>query len=136
MRRCAPTRRGVAAVEFAIVVPIFVLLVFGLIELGRSFMVQQILTNASREGARRAIIEGSTTTEVKNLVGDYLGATSVSSGYTVTVSPNITPALGLGDPITVSVSVPYSAVSWMPSAWWMGGATMSATSTMRVERPQ
>lgn len=136
MRKYSHNRDGVAAVELAIVVPIFILLVFGLIELGRSFMVQQILTNASREGARRAIIEGSTTTEVKDLVADYLGATSVSEGYTVNVSPNITPALGFGDPVTVTVSVPYSAVSWMPAARWMGGRQLSASSTMRIERPQ
>ncbi len=45
-------RLGAAAVEFAIVAPLFFMLVFGCIEFGRALMVQQILTNASRVGAR------------------------------------------------------------------------------------
>ena len=43
--------RGVAAVEFALVAPLFLLFLFGMIEFGRMVMVQQVLTNASREGA-------------------------------------------------------------------------------------
>ncbi len=38
--------------EFAVVAPVFLLLVFGMIEYGRMVMVQQVITNASREGAR------------------------------------------------------------------------------------
>ena len=53
-------RRGAAAVEFAVVAPIFLLLVFGMIEYGRMVMVQQVLTNASREGARCAVLDGAT----------------------------------------------------------------------------
>ena len=45
-------RLAAAAVEFAVVAPVFLLLVFGMIEYGRMVMVYQILTNASREGAR------------------------------------------------------------------------------------
>ena len=44
------SRRGVATVEFAIVAPLFFLLVLGCIEFGRALMVQQMLTNASRVG--------------------------------------------------------------------------------------
>ena len=55
-------RRGVAMAEFAIILPIFMLAVIGIIEFGRAVMVQQILVNAAREGARRAIIPGATNT--------------------------------------------------------------------------
>ncbi|MGB6041722.1 MAG: TadE family protein, partial [Pirellulales bacterium] len=54
---CRKKRRGVAAVEFALVAPLFVLMVMGMIEVGRAIMVQQVLTNASREGARRAVLD-------------------------------------------------------------------------------
>src|SRR5262245_57058974 len=54
-------RRAAAAVEFAVVAPIFLLLVFGMIEYGRMVMVYQIVTNASREGARAAVLDGATT---------------------------------------------------------------------------
>ena len=133
-RRCH-ARRGVAAVEFAILAPLFFLLIFGMIESGRAIMVQQVLVNASREGSRRAVIEDATVEEVKAVVTDYLAGASVA-GTTVTVSPGSLSDLGFGDPVTVSVSVPYSSVSWLPSPWFMSGKTLAASSTMRGERMQ
>ncbi len=59
-RPCRRNRRGAAVVEFAVVAPVFFLLVFGMIEFGRAIMVQQILTNASREGARVAVLDSPT----------------------------------------------------------------------------
>ena len=47
--------RGAAVVEFAIVLPFLMLLLIGIIELGLLFYNQQVLTNASREGARSGI---------------------------------------------------------------------------------
>lgn len=136
-RRARRGRRGASAVEFALVAPVFVLLVFGIIEVGRALMVQQIITNASREGARRAIIEHASDAEVQQVVDDYLGATSVAQGVSISVTPTtIGPSTGFGDPISVTVSVPYSAVSWMPTSRWLGGAELSATTTMRAERPE
>jgi Flp pilus assembly protein TadG len=129
-------RRGVAAVEFAVIAPIFVIMILGIIEIGRAMMVQQILTNASREGARRAIVEKTTTTEVQAVVNDYLAGTSVSSGVTVNVSPPPGPAIGFGDPVSVTVSVPYNNVSWLQAPWILGGKQLTATSIMRAERPQ
>ena len=60
-----PSRWGVAATEFAIVAPVFLLLVIGILELGRALMVQQVLINASRVGARQAITLGATTARCK-----------------------------------------------------------------------
>ena len=128
-------RRGTAVVEFAIVAPLFFLLVLGIIEFGRMVMVQQILTNASREGARRAVLESATAPEVETVVADYLTNTSVS-GATVTVAPGSLSGLGFGDPVTVTVSVPFDRVSWVPAPWFLGGRTLSAQSVMRAERPE
>jgi hypothetical protein len=50
-------RRGAVAVEFAIVAPILVAVVFGLIELGRAFETQNMLEVAAREGARFASMD-------------------------------------------------------------------------------
>ena len=80
-------RRGAAAVEFAIVAPVFLIMIFGLIEFGRLVMVQQVITNASREGARNGILDGATTSNVQSIVGNYL-ETAAISGATVTVTPS------------------------------------------------
>ena len=58
MSRSRPkARRGATIVEFALVAPLLFLVVIGMVEFGRMVMVQQILTNASREGARQGILE-------------------------------------------------------------------------------
>lgn len=57
--RARTRRRGQAMVEFAIVLPVFVLLLFGIIEGGRFIFYYEVLNNATREGARYAIVHGS-----------------------------------------------------------------------------
>jgi Flp pilus assembly protein TadG len=134
-----PRRRqachGAAAVEFALIAPLFFLLIFGMIEYGRMVMVQQVLTNGSREGARRAVLEQSTADEVQTLVSNYLANSSVS-GATVTVSPADLSTVGFGDPVNVSVSVPFTQVSWVPKPWFLGSKTLHAQSVMNGERPE
>ncbi len=133
--RRARRRRGATVVEFALVAPLLILLIFGMFEFGRMMMVEQILTNAAREGARRAILEQSTATEVETIVSDYLTGSSVS-GATVTVDPGQLQHLGFGQPVSVSVSVPYDQVTWLPAPWFLGGKTLSAECVMRGERPE
>jgi len=125
-------RRGAAVVEFALVAPLFILLVFGMIEFGRMVMVQQVLTNASREGARLAVLDGSTTANVQTTVNSYLASSSIT-GANVTVNPNPPSNAAFGAPVTVTVSIPFSQVSWLPSPMYLGATTMSATSVMRRE---
>ena len=128
-------RRGAAAVEFAVVAPIFLLLVFGMIEYGRMVMVQQVLTNASREGARRAVLDGSTNQDVVDVVDQYLNSGSID-GANITVTPTNPEDAAFGDPVTVSVDIQFSQVSWLPSPMYLGGRTLSATTVMRRESVQ
>lgn len=124
-------RRGIAATEFAIVAPIFLLMVIGILELGRALMVQQVLVNASRVGAREAVTIGATTGSVQTTVQDYTASVAVP-GVQVNVTPD--PATSTaGDPITVTASVPFSSVSWLPSPWFLSGATLTSSSLMRKE---
>ena len=128
-------RRGAAVVEFALVAPIFILLVFGIIEFGRMVMVQQVITNASREGARLAVLDGSTTSAVNTTVNNYLTSSGIT-GTTITLSPDPPSSASFGDPVTVTVTVPFSQVSWLPSPMYLGTTDLSATATMRRESDQ
>jgi Flp pilus assembly protein TadG len=128
-------RRATAAVEFAVVAPVFLLLVFGMIEYGRMVMVEQIITNASREGARAAVLDGATTANVQEAVNSYLASGSIT-GATVTVSPNPPTSAEYGDPVTVTVSVPFSQVSWLPSPMYLGATTLTQATVMRRETTQ
>lgn len=140
-RFCRINRRGAAAVEFALVAPLFFLLIFGMIEFGRMVMVQQVITNASREGARVAVLDGSTHTEVQQTVDDYLASASIS-GATVQIVPYEPSAAGYGEPVTVTVQVPFSQVSWLPGpmlTMFLGrdkNINLTATTVMRRETVQ
>lgn len=135
LRPCRNDRRGAALVEFAVVAPILFLLVFGMIEYGRMVMVQQIITNGAREGARLGVLDGTSTGDVTTAVNDYLANASVS-GANVTVTPSPPSSAGYGEPVTVEVSVPFDQVSWLPTPLFIGGKTLTATTVMRRETSQ
>lgn len=139
-------RRGVAAVEMAIVLPILLLALVGIIEFGRAVMVQQIITNAAREGARRGVSSQSTADFIRTRyvipyvsralyggTGEYptdIGTGNVQVSMTTeTASPNADTIKGL---ITVTVAVPYDEVDYGLGIW-LGGTTLSAQVTMRRE---
>jgi Flp pilus assembly protein TadG len=123
-------------VEFALVAPVFFLLVFGMIEFGRMVMVQQIITNASREGARIAVLDGTTAAEVNATVTSYLQSARIS-GATIIINPPDPATAGYGAPVSVTVRVPFAQVSWLPAPFFIGGNTdLSATTVMRRETVQ
>jgi Flp pilus assembly protein TadG len=124
-------RRGVAAVEFAFVAPIFFLMVIGIIEIGRAMMVQQVLINASRVGARRAVMLSSDEQSVIDAVTEYAAGVGVN-GVQTTVTPNPATAAP-GEPVTVSVGIGFNQVSWLPAPWIMGGRDLTSASVMRKE---
>lgn len=67
--------RGAAAVEFALVLPILVVLVFGIVDFGRALFAYNYLTSAVREGGRFAAVQGSASAQaaVQARMVDYLG---------------------------------------------------------------
>jgi Flp pilus assembly protein TadG len=72
MRRAFRNERGAALLETAITLPIILLVSVGIFEFGRAFQVQQVLTNAAREGARVSIIATSTDDDVRAAVTGYM----------------------------------------------------------------
>jgi Flp pilus assembly protein TadG len=129
-------RRGATLVEFAVVAPVLFFIVFGIIELSRTFMVKELLTEAARRGARAAIVEGATTSQIQTAAQNCLTTIGIS-GDQVSISVNDAP-LGSVDPstaaagaeMTVVVSVPVSKVCWLPSPIFVSG-TISGQFTLR-----
>jgi Flp pilus assembly protein TadG len=71
---------GAVAVEFAIILPILVLLVFGIIDFGHAWYMKQIVTNASREGARYGTRYTGTTANLLNpSISSYILNTSAEN---------------------------------------------------------
>lgn len=125
-------RSGAAVVEFAVVAPLMIMMTLGLMEISRIVMVKQLLVNASREGARLAILPQATSTDVRNQVLEDLQAVSVS-GVTVSISPTTLATENAGTPVTVSASVAAADVSWIPHPLYSFNTTLVGSTTMRKE---
>ncbi len=100
-----------AAVEFAIVLPVLVSLLFGSIEFSLLLYNQQIITNASREGARFGILMDTprkSAAQIRATVENYCAGYLVSFGADIPLSVNVTGAQGsFGDDLTVRVTHNY-----------------------------
>jgi Flp pilus assembly protein TadG len=113
-------RRGVAAVELAVLLPMICILLLGLWEVGRMVEMQQLLTNAAREGARQAVTGNTTMTNaaVQQVVTQYLSEAGLpTQNCIVTVTDLTNPALDVSqaqylDRIQVTVSIPYQDCQW------------------------
>lgn len=66
------SEKGAALLEAAITVPIILLISVGIFEFGRAYQTQQVLVNAAREGARLAVIEGTTDKNIRDRVKEYV----------------------------------------------------------------
>jgi Flp pilus assembly protein TadG len=133
-RRHLTRRKGAAVVEFAVVSPVLILLLLGMIECGRMIMVQQSLTTAVREGARIAVSEGNNAAAAIDAVQSFLAGAGVK-GAKVAVAPKNIGSMAHGQPITVSASVPFREVSWLPNPFFFADKTLSSAATMRRETP-
>ncbi len=111
-------RRGTAAVEMAVVAPLIVTLLLGTWEMGRFVEVQQIISDAAREGGRQAASGQMTNSQVISAVTSYVSFAGLpTADLVVTVSDLTTPATDVSpatslDQIQVTVSLPFKDVRW------------------------
>jgi Flp pilus assembly protein TadG len=125
--------RGNALIETAFTVPIVLLIAVGIFEFGRAYQTQQVLTNAAREGARQAVIEGISDATVTATVRTYL-----TSGGLTAVDPVITrtvPFPGPGCPCAsrVTINYPFNFIVLQPVARLVSRtATVGAPITMQA----
>ena len=78
--------RGAALIEAAVTIPVILLIAVGIFEFGRAYQTWQVLTNAAREGARMAVITGTTDTDISTRVRNYMKAGSLPNYSTATVT--------------------------------------------------
>ncbi len=128
--------RGVSAVEFALILPVLVLILFGIIEFGLILYDQQVITNASREGAREGILfknpDRPTVDAIKTVVNKYTAKNLVTFKNGITAIPDVpTACAALGDYLTVTVSYQYTFL--VLDNFGFAGPNLTATTTMRCE---
>lgn len=112
------SQRGGSMVEFALILPILIVLLFGIIEFGILIYNQQVLTNAAREGARRGIVQDTPriqASEINQTVQNYaanhlitFATTKPTPDVTVTVNGAASVCGAFADNLSVRVTYDYA----------------------------
>ena len=122
--------RGVAAVEFALTLPVLIVFLLGLLETGRLIQVQHTLTAAAAMGAREAVLPTATATAVAGDVRAYIVGNGIAAS-TVTVAPEPT-AAAPGTLITVTVSTNFADASWLGGVMY-GTTVLQSKAVMKKD---
>lgn len=142
-------RRGQALVEFALVIPIFLLLLMAVVDLGRAVFAYNSVTNAAREGTRLAIVNQTTSAiQQRALAQGALAGTPVVAVEFRKTTPNADYATNPGcnayssntRPMNLDcVAIVTFATTFQPitplisNIVFGGGVTLTATSIQNVE---
>ncbi len=135
-------RRGQAVVEFALVLPLVLIMVISVFEFARAWNIQQVLTDAAREGARVAVVgngAGESESEIKAKVETAIDNALFVAG----IDPENAKPYGLngmrggrGNPATVQIELPYRFSFLGPLMGWTIGKsslTLRTSISMRNE---
>lgn len=138
-------QEGTALIEAAFTLPILLFLSVSVIEFGRAYQVFQVVTNAAREGARIAVLPGTSDTDVLNRVQTYLQAGQINNATSASVQIDRNTSISIGSGTAtasrVEVDYPFSFIVLQPVASLVTGNsttlgaafTMKSAATMRNE---
>lgn len=135
--------KGQTLVEFTLLLPLMLILIFGIIEFGLFIYNQQVITNACREGARAGILASSPrvpysgANSIDSVVQAYaanLITFGTANNPVTTVTPAYNPTATFGSDLTVQVRYNYSFLV-IPDflLWGSKLRVMSAQTVMRYE---
>jgi Flp pilus assembly protein TadG len=127
IRKTRKGEKGQNLVEFALVIPLLMLLVIGIAEFGRAWMTKNILTGAAREAVRIMAVQTGNITTATARADNILN----SAGIT-TASVNVIDASSAFEPVSVIVTYNFPVVltGFIPG---LDNITLSSTTTMRKE---
>ena len=123
-------QNGAAMVEFAIVLPLLLILICGVIEFGVMFYDKAVITNASREGAR-AGITGLGNSEIKQIVLSYCNVNLINLNGNDAFDPDKIIISSDGSDLIVRLEYRYDLL--LGSFFGFDNTTISAETVMRME---
>lgn len=124
------SKKGQSLVETALIMPVIILILTGIIDFGMMFNNYIVVSNASREGARSAAV-GATDAQIKTVV-NTVTSTLDKNKITISISPAGT-LRKKGDEVVVTVKYDYSLITPVVSGILGGPVKMKGTAAMRVE---
>lgn len=120
-------QKAQALVEFALVIPLLIVIIFGIIEFGRLWMTMNTLTGAAREGVRVAAVTAPDPALVQNAAQNVLAAANISGATVATSGPNA------ANEVTVTVTMNYTVLTGSIVPGLSGSLQLSRTAIMRWE---
>jgi len=140
-RNLIRTQKGTSMVELAIVLPLLLILLFGIIELSIALYDKAMLTNASREGARAGIVAQNprvTDARIRQVVRDYAAIYLITFGSDILGDEDILITRAgstFGSNLTVSVNYRYDflVLSRLITALIGHPISLNATTVMKLE---
>lgn len=134
LHKIRSSESGTAAVELALLLPVLMIILFGVIEFGVAFYRQAILTNASREGARLGIVQSVppiANAAVDAKIDAYLTAAGLNPATVTRNTPVLTG--GVGSNVVVTLTLPYTFVVLPALTSITPSINLVATTVMRHE---
>jgi len=129
--------RGQALAEFALVLPLVLLFIAGIVEMGRAWNIKQAVTDAAREGARYTVVQDPVVADadaVKSKIMERLALASIETAD-ITIEPSAGWRM-TGQAMTVTVSTQFQMGLIGALLDWAGApsvVTISTNATMRNE---
>ena len=117
------TRRGVTAVEFAMVVPVLLFFIFASMEFSRANMLRNMCENAAMQGARTGMLPGATAQNCIDSANEMLDIMGITDATVVVDPPSIDP---LTEDVAVTVNIPLTENS-LPMSRFVLGESLQQT---------
>ena len=127
-------RRGAEVLEAALVLPIVLLLVSGMVEFAYFFHLQHNLTSAAREGARAGVPFGAGNADVDTAIDKVMNSVGLKKGdFDVSVTPGDVLNASAGSDVTVTISAKWSKVGISLFGLIKGDQLVKGSVVMRKE---
>lgn len=132
--------RGQSLVEFALILPLLVLILMGVFDFGRAFFAYNAISNGAREGARYGIIHPDATDpsppydDPDTIEGRAVAQTFILDMNELTITVDTSQGTERGDPLSVTMQYDFEALTPLISTIWGGGAlSLESSATMYIE---
>lgn len=141
LHRFRQTEAGQSLVEFTMILPIFLVLMFGLVDFGRAFYTWMLVTNAAREGARVAAVQGNSSSIDARIYDSFCSSfpsdCSLEPGKLTISKANVQGVRGSAVSIDLAYDfefvTPLGGILQMLGGSNLASPTISAHSSMRLE---
>ena len=122
--------KGNAVIEFAVILPLLLLVVFGITEFGRAWMTVNVMAAATREGARLAVVTGPDVAAVEQRVTEVLDAARITATSITVDGPD---PLDPHRRVTVTVNTDFTVIPGEILGSFNGTIPLQASTSMRHE---